>query len=62
MARREEWSRLGKRGARNEWLEALGRKRGKKFKALYEEMVALRGSNPQAFRKRIVALAKELGL
>jgi len=62
MPLRKRRGRLGKRSKRDAWLEALGKKRGKKYKALYEELVALRSDNPQAYRKRIVALAAEYDL
>jgi len=62
MATRKRRGRLGKRSTRDAWLEALGKKRGKQYKALYDELVALRSTNPQAYRKRILRLAEELKL
>ncbi len=53
---------MGRRSTRDAWLEAIGKKRGKKYKALYEELVELRSTEPQAYRKRIAKLAQEMGL
>jgi len=62
MSLGERRRRLGKRSTRDAWLAALGEKRGKKYKALHAELTALRSTEPQAYRKRIAKLAKELGL
>ena len=53
--------RLGNRSKRDAWLDAIAEK-GEPYKDLHKELLELRTAAPQAYRKRITKLAKELKL